>query len=420
MLTLLHTSDWHLGHTLHDHSRAEEHGAFLDWLLDLAVTEAVDALIVAGDLFDGSNPPAQAQEQLFRFLVTLRQRLPAVDVVLVGGNHDSAQRLDAPASMLRALGLHMVGGLPRLPRTDAAAERALDLDRLLIPLTDAAGAVAAWVVAVPFLRPADLPLLAEVEDTLVAGVGAVYAQALDAARARRLPGQALVATGHCYMRGGDISELSERKILGGNQHALPVSVFPDDIAYVALGHLHLAQDVGGRANVRYCGAPIPLSMPERSYPHQVDLVTLDGERLVAVRPARVPRATQLMRVPETGALPIDALEAALRLLPPRDPEVPEWQRPFLEACVRLDAPEPGLQRRVEDALAGKAARLVKLTRERTGTGGALGDSAVSALSDFTEERVFQKRWEQEFAIAPDAVVLACFAELLGAAQLEEE
>jgi exonuclease SbcD len=416
MLTLLHTSDWHLGHTLHDHSRAEEHGAFLDWLVDLAEAEAADALIVAGDLFDGSNPPAQAQEQLYRFLVTLRQRLPRIDVVLVGGNHDSAQRLDAPAAVLRALGLHMVGGLPRLAPAGPRSERALDLDRLLVPLTDTNGDVAAWVVAVPFLRPADLPVVVDAQDALVEGVASVYASALEAARARRQPGQALVATGHCYMSGGELSDLSERKILGGNQHALPVTLFPEDIAYVALGHLHLAQNVGTRENVRYCGAPIPLSMPERSYPHAVNVVKLDGERLVEVRAVRVPRTTPMLRVPPTGALPVDELEAALLALPPRDPAVPEWRRPFLEACVRLDQPEPGLQRRVEAALDGRAARLVKLSRERTGTGVSLGDSTGGSLADATPDDVFLKRWRQEFKTDPDPVYLACFAELLGAVQ----
>ncbi|MDP2310153.1 MAG: exonuclease SbcCD subunit D C-terminal domain-containing protein [Pseudomonadota bacterium] len=410
MLTFLHTSDWHLGHALHDNPRAEEHGAFLDWLVDLAEAEAADALIVAGDLFDGANPPAQAQEQLYRFLVTLRQRLPLIDVVLVGGNHDSAQRLDAPASVLRALGLHMVGGLPRLP------DRSLDLDRLLIPLTDANGTVAAWVVAVPFLRPADLPLVPDAQDALVEGVSHVYASALEAARARRIPGQALVATGHCYMSGGALSELSERKILGGNQHALPVTLFPEDIAYVVLGHLHLAQCVGARENVRYCGAPLALSMPERGYPHAVDVVKLDGERLHERRSVPVPRSTEMLRVPPTGALPIGELDAALRALPPHDPTVPEWRRPFLEACVRLDVPEPGLQRRVEAALEGRAARLVKLTRERTGTGVTFGDTSVGTLADATPADVFLMRWRQEFKTDPDPVYLACFGELLAAAE----
>ncbi len=408
MLTLLHTSDWHLGHTLHDQPRTEEHAAFLAWLVELAAEEAADALIVAGDVFDGPNPPASAQEQLYGFLVALRARRPGIDVVLVGGNHDSAQRLDAPRSVLRALGVHVVGGLPR------GGDRALDLDRLLVPLRDATGTIAAWVVAVPFLRMADLPSV-EAEDPVVEGVAAVYRQLTEAARARREPGQALLATGHCYMRDGALSELSERKILGGNQHALPVGLFPEELAYVALGHLHLAQAVGGRAGVRYSGSPIPLSMPERAYPHQVCVVRTDGERLVDVRAARVPRATELVRVPDAGALPLEALEEALRALPALEPDLPAWRRPFLEAAVRLDAPEPGLHRRVEAALEGRAARLVKLTRERTGTGAALGEAEVAGLADITPEEVFLRRWQQEYATPPDRAMVACFAELLAEA-----
>lgn len=411
MLTVLHTSDWHLGHTLHDQPRVEEHAAFLAWLLDLAAAERADALIVAGDLFDGPNPPAASQEQLYGFLVELRARCPGIAVVLTGGNHDSAQRLDAPRALLERLGITMVGGLPRRP------DRSLDVDRLLVPLAGPDGAVAAWVAAVPFLRLADLPAV-EAEDPLIEGVAAVYAEVFAAARARRAPGQALLATGHCYLRDGALSELSERKILGGNQHALPAGIFPDDVAYVALGHLHLAQAVG-RPEVRYSGSPIPLSMPERTYPHQVCVVKLDGERVAEVRAARVPRATDLVRVPEEGALSLPELEAALQALPQLAPDTPSWRRPFLEAAVRLDAPEPGLQRRVEAALEGRAPRLVKLTRERSGTGAVLPAEEVRSLHDWTPEEVFLRRWEQEFAAAPDAATLACFAELVAEASHPE-
>ncbi len=414
MLTVIHTSDWHLGHTLHDHPRVEEHAAFLAWLVDQAVTEKADALLVAGDLFDSANPPAQAQEQLYRFLVTLRGRMPNIDVVLVGGNHDSAQRLDAPAAVLRVLGPHMVGGLPRL-----ATDRSMNVDRVLVPLTGKDGAVAAWVAAVPFLRPADLPPERDAEDALIQGVSAIYQEVLDAARAKRdaasaegEPDQALLAMGHCYMVGGKLSELSERKILGGNQHALPVSVFPEDVAYVALGHLHLAQTVGGRESVRYSGAPIALSMPERTYPHQVAVVTLDGAKLVKVRALKVPTTTHLLRLPAEGSLTLVELESEIRKLPPLETDTAHWQRPFLEVCVRLDAPEPGLQKRVQDALEGRSPRLVKLTRDRTGTGAALGDGLVEALSDTSPEKVFIERWKQEYKDQPDQASLDCFNELL--------
>src|SRR5690349_8399639 len=113
MLRLLHTSDWHLGHTLHDLPRRYEHAHFLSWLLGKLEEEQVDALVVAGDIFDSANPSAEAQQALYKFLAEARLRLPALDVVIVGGNHDSAARLDAPDPLLRALGIRVIGGLPR-------------------------------------------------------------------------------------------------------------------------------------------------------------------------------------------------------------------------------------------------------------------------------------------------------------------
>lgn len=201
-MRLLHTSDWHLGHTLHDVPRDFEHEAFLGWLLETIGEQRVDALLVAGDIFDTANPSARAQAQYYRFLTEARRRYPALQVVVIGGNHDSADRLDAPTPLLDQLGIHVVGGLPR------KADRQLDLDRLLVPLRGADGEVQAWVAAVPFLRPADLPPIPDTEDPLVEGVRAVYREVFEGARRRRTPGQAILGMGHLYMTGTALSELS--------------------------------------------------------------------------------------------------------------------------------------------------------------------------------------------------------------------
>lgn len=100
-MRVLHTSDWHLGQTLHGCSRAHEHAAFFTWLEEVLVEEEVDALVVAGDVFDVANPAPAAQTAYYRLLARLRSRLPELDVVVVGGNHDSPERLDAPAGLLR-------------------------------------------------------------------------------------------------------------------------------------------------------------------------------------------------------------------------------------------------------------------------------------------------------------------------------
>ena len=101
-MRFLHTSDWHLGHTLHDLPRAWEHAQFLAWLADTIEAERVDALLIAGDVFDTANPPAGAQHAWFAAIGGLRRRFPLLEIVAIGGNHDSAARLDAPVPILAA------------------------------------------------------------------------------------------------------------------------------------------------------------------------------------------------------------------------------------------------------------------------------------------------------------------------------
>jgi exonuclease SbcD len=410
-MRLLHTSDWHLGHSLHDVSREYEHHRFLEWLLEAVDEHEIDALLISGDVFETANPPASAQAMWYRFLARLRRRFPELDVVVIGGNHDSAARLDAPEPLLAGLGIHVVGGLPR--RVGGTFSGSIDVDRVVVPLR-VGGEIRAWVAAVPFLRVADLPGLAtsDASDPLIDGVRAVYDEVLAAARERREPGQALVAMGHLYMVGTAISRLSERRILGGNQHALPVGIFPDDVAYAALGHLHKPQRVGGREGVRYSGSPIPLAMSEARYRHQVCVVELDGEELTGVEAIEVPRVVPLMRIPKGGAAEIDEVIATLSALPDWDGEAPE-RRPFLEVHVALPSPEPQLRQQVEAALEGKAPRLLKLGVEYCGDGAALGDSIVEHdLKDLEPVEVFVRRYQREHEGDPEPELLEVFHELL--------
>ena len=112
-LRILHTADWHLGHSLHGQSRDYEHGRFLDWLLRTLEQRQADALLIAGDVFDSANPPAAAQAMLYRFLVEAGRRLPGLQMVLVAGNHDSPARLEAPSPILETLNVRMVGAVRR-------------------------------------------------------------------------------------------------------------------------------------------------------------------------------------------------------------------------------------------------------------------------------------------------------------------
>lgn len=420
-MRVIHTSDWHLGHMLRGEvTRELEHGAFLAWLLEVLESEAPDALVITGDVFDTATPPASAERMWFELLASARRLRPAMDIIAIAGNHDSPARLGAPSSVLRELGVHVIGGLPR------TAGGALDLDRLLIPIAGGRGLVA----AVPFLRPVDTP--SDVADPL----SAVYGEVIAAARARRTPEQALIVTGHLYLAGADAEFLSERRVSIGGQESAPLRLFPDDISYTALGHIHRAQRVG-RDTIRYAGAPLPLSLDEAGYKHQVLAVDFAGPRVAEIRALPVPRAIEIVRVPRHGAAPLAEVIAELAALPPALPGPDErsesegvgtppagrWGgaqprgidavRPYLEVVVALERPEPKLRALVEAAVEGKRARLVYLHVEQTGDRAALGDKVTrQRLAELDPREVFVRLWARNHAAAPDAPVLAAFDRLL--------
>jgi len=395
-MRLIHTSDWHLGQTLHDFDRSYEHRAFLDWLLALIGAERPDALLIAGDVFDNPNPSAAAQRELARFLTAARGRAPGLAIVVVAGNHDSPGRLEASAPFLELFDAVVVGQVQR------RADQSIDVERLVVPLVGADGAVAAWCLAIPFLRPGDVPRVEGAADAYLAGVAELYRQALDVALARREPGQPIVAIGHCHMAAGEVSEQSERRIVVGGAEALPAGIFGAGVAYAALGHLHRPQRVGGREHIRYSGSPLPMSFAEIDYPHQVVVVDFDGEAVGAVRPVPVPRSVELMRVPAKHAPVADVLALLERLeLPPSPPPPPDAQ-PYLEVRVRLDAPEPGLRARVEAALGDKPVRLARI--DPVGSQSSDADEAtplsLGELERLAPQTVFERLCEQRIGGEP--------------------
>jgi exonuclease SbcD len=402
-MRLLHTSDWHLGHTLRGEvAREYEHAAFLNWLLEACVREAADALVITGDVFDSATPPASAERMWFEFLAAARRARPAMDIVAIAGNHDSPARLGAASSVLRELGVHVVGGLPR--RDDGA----LDLDRILLPVAGGRGLIA----AVPFLRPVD------VASDMAEPLTAIYGEVVEAARARRRVDQALIVTGHLYVAGADTQYLSERRVSIGGQESAPLRLFPDDIDYVALGHIHRPQRIG-RASIRYAGAPIPLSLDEADYKNQIVAIQFAAGRLHDLRSLAVPRVVEIVRVPRRGAAPLAEVLAELGRLPllvPGDPA-----RPYLEIVVALDRPEPKLRALVEAALDGKRPRLIRLATETTGDGDALGDRvARQRLAELDPRDVFVRLWQRDHAEPPGDAVLAGFDRLLAEVRGDRE
>lgn len=412
-LRLFHTSDWHLGQNLHGQERDFEHACFLEWLLRQLKHEQPDALLIAGDIFDTVNPPVKAQERLYDFIVSAHEQQPGLSIVMIAGNHDSGSRIELPAPLMRRLRAHALGRVLWLD------DGQLDAGRLLLPLTDASGKVAAWCLALPFLRPAEVTGRHLGEDYLK-GIAQVHEWLIAAAEERRQPGQALIAVSHAHMAGGSVSEDSERSLVIGNAEALPASLFGPQISYVALGHLHKPQKVNGEERIRYSGSPIPLSFSEIDYKHQILDIRLDGEQLLSVEPRLIPRAVNLQRL---GPAPLGDILAQLGALPDIDLLAEEQRQPWLEVRIRLDEPQPDLRQQVENALQGKAVRLVRIAAEYAGSASGDGEDGMAGLIELDQlspEELFRRAWRDAYANEADEQTLKDFALLLQDVQHEGE
>ena len=190
MFTIFHTADWHLGQSFCGYDRDYEHCCFLNWLLAELKAQQPDALIVAGDVFDSINPSAIAQKRLYNFLADAHAALPKLQIVLTAGNHDAGARLEAPAEVLNRLNVAVIGTV----RMDGQGN--IDPAKFLVPLKDPAGTVQAIVMAIPFLRPSDVPLVRNAEDPYLDGLRELYRLTTDEAamfRAELNPDAALIA-----------------------------------------------------------------------------------------------------------------------------------------------------------------------------------------------------------------------------------
>ena len=412
-MRLFHTSDWHLGQNLHGQERDFEHASFLSWLLARLAERQPDVLLIAGDIFDTVNPPVKAQERLYDFIVNAHEQQPLLTIVMIAGNHDSGSRIELPAPLMRRLRTHALGRVLWLD------DGSLDAERLLLPLPDAKGDVKAWCLALPFLRPAEVTG-ATLGDDYLRGIAQVHELLIEAANAKRQPGQALIAVSHAHMAGGSVSEDSERSLIIGNAEALPASLFGPSITYVALGHLHKPQRVNGEDRIRYSGSPIPLSFSEIDYKHQILEINCDGEQLVSVEPRLIPRAVNLQRL---GPAPLAELLLKLKELPDIDLLADIDRQPWLEVRVRLDEPQPDLRNQIEIALQGKAVRLVRIGAEYAGKGSLDGgdeQSTLIELGQLTPQELFSRAWEENFGNAVDEQTLTDFATLLREVQQESE
>ena len=299
-MKILHTSDWHLGRSLYGKKRYEEFEKFLEWLEKTIKEDEIDVLLIAGDVFDNSTPGNRAQELYYSFLCRISAS-SCRHIVVIAGNHDSPSFLNAPRELLRSLNVYVTG---------SAAEKAEDE---VFVLKDKNKIPEAVVCAVPYLRDRDIRLV-EAGETfedknikLVEGIKNHYINVcIEAEKMQseilkegfsRVP---LIALGHLFTAGGKtIDGDGVRDLYVGSLAHVSKELFPENIDYLALGHLHVPQKVGGSDHIRYSGSPIPMGYGEASQEKKIIIVDFN-ETGRSVREKTVPVFQKLERI--TGSI----------------------------------------------------------------------------------------------------------------------
>jgi exonuclease SbcD len=322
MYRILHTADWHLGKMLGDFSREEEHAAFLDFLLETIRTNDIDALLIAGDIFDSANPPQSAVAMYYNFLSQL-QRIRECQVIVIAGNHDSPSHIDAPKQLLKHLNTHVVGHLPE------------NIEELLIALPNQENPQVI-VAAVPFLRDRDLRTgqsgqsSADIQAVMTQSIADCYRRTVNAVITdKNVP---IIAMGHLTVAGSSASD-SEREIHIGGLGALTADRFPSEFCYVALGHLHRPQRCGKQDHIRYSGSPIPLSFSEATDKKELVLLEIDATGELKRISIPITPSRQLLVV-ESSSNEIESILAELAKNPSPNP-LPLWVE------INIINPTPG-------------------------------------------------------------------------------
>ena len=380
-MRILHTSDWHLGQHFIGRSRQAEHQAFLTWLVQQVSTLNIDAIIVAGDIFDTATPPSYARELYNQFIVELQGS--RCQLIILGGNHDAAAVLNESKNLLHYLNTRVV------------ASSSEDLTQQLILLHNQQKQPAALLCAIPFLRARDLLQSQSGQSARDKQLGLqqaiaqhyqqlyALAQGYNTEHKLQLP---IIMTGHLTTVGVSTSE-SVRDIYIGTLDAFPADAFPT-ADYIALGHIHQSQQLKASTDIRYSGSPIALSFDEAKAQKQLWLLEFNGsEKTVSSVP--VPCFQQLCSIKTSLADMPKNVQQALQ-------GVSEGGTLWLELVVsETDAYLTDLQQRVEQLLQGLPVQLLRLRRQRSSQAGGLTTPVQQSLSELTPEQVWHTRLQTE-------------------------
>lgn len=380
-MRIIHTSDWHLGQHFFTKSRAAEHQAFLHWLIKQIEENQVDALIVAGDIFDTGSPPSYARELYNRFVVELQPT--GCQLVVLGGNHDSVSTLNESRGLLSYL------------NTTVISCASSNLEQQIITLKNRQQQPAALLCAIPFLRPRDLVTSQAgesggqkqlaLQEAIAGHYQALYQRAVELRNELGLP-LPIIATGHLTTVGVTTTD-SVRDIYIGTLDAFPAQAFPP-ADYIALGHIHRAQQVAKTEHIRYSGSPIALSFDELSKEKSVYLVEFAQQTLASVTPLLIPQFQPMQLIKG------DLQQIEQQLAKFADHQgLPIW----LDIEVATQDYLTDIQRRIQALAAELPVEVVLLRRSKEQRNNSIERQEKETLNELSVSDVFERR----LALEPD-------------------
>ena len=337
--------------------------------------ERVDVLMIAGDVFDTITPNHAAQELYYRFLAQVSAYCLCRHIIIIGGNHDSASFLNAPKALLFALNVHVIGAATN------------PIDKEVLVLKNAQGEPAAIVCAVPYLRDRDVRVSVDGESSqdkslaLTQGIKDHYRQALAIAehKQQELGSNApIIAMGHLFSQGGmTLDADGMRELYVGSLAHIGADCF-DGFDYVALGHLHVPQAVGGQAHIRYCGSPIPMGFGEAKQQKQVLHVAFTG-RLPEINAINIPNFQVLQRI--QGDLP--HIQAELKQL------MQSGSTAYIEVVYQGNELVADLSEKLDAQVQGSDLRLLRVYNRQFVNNVLASASADATLPDLNPTEVFE-------------------------------
>ena len=401
-MKILHTSDWHLGHRLHEHSQQEEQELFLEWITNVITEREADILLISGDIFDVSVPSTQSQRMYYNFLINLRNT-PCKHVLITAGNHDAPGNIDAPKALLSALSIDVVG---------RASE---DLSQEVFKYNIDGESVI--IAAVPYLRDQDIRRAVsgenfeEITERYRTALMRHYSAAAEYCESVNMNNCPQIAMGHLFAIGGKTSD-SEQSIYVGSLGDIAADDFPKSFDYIALGHLHRPQIVAKNDKIRYSGSPHILSFSELNYDKKIIEIEIAENKIKDIKDIIIPKFRNIIKVNGT----LESCKSQLKIIANNNYKLLPWIEVVIDNEANNAIGFTEIQQYVNELNAEKEllkVLKVSLKNARDTHGIEQINKQAKEVEDLSPVDIFREKCkEQEFNLEENEDILDAFNEIV--------